>query len=56
MLWWTYTRYSRVADEKNLSSSCFFKLPKGGDLKKEFGKPWSGVVKVYKIYTLIYLR
>ena len=35
----TYTRYSRVADEKGLRGDCPFKLPKEGHLKKEFGKP-----------------
>ena len=35
-----YTRYSEDADKKKvLGGDCFFKLPKGGDLKKEFGKP-----------------
>ena len=38
---WTYTRYSRVADEKKvLGGDCLFKLSKGRDLIKEFGKPW----------------
>ena len=26
--------------KKGLRGDCLFKLPKGGDLKKEFGKPW----------------
>ena len=35
----TYTRHSRVADEKRSQGAIvFFKLSKGGDLKKEFGK------------------
>ena len=38
----TYTRYSEIADEKNvLGGNCLLKLSKGGDLKKEFGKPCS---------------
>ena len=37
----TYTGYSRVADEKVLGGNCLFKLPKGGNFIKEFGKPWS---------------
>ena len=36
---WTYTGYSRVEVEKNIRGDYFFKLPKGGDLKKDFGKP-----------------
>ena len=38
----TYTRYSRVADDeqKNSWSNSLFKLSKGDNLKKEFGKPW----------------
>ena len=36
----TYTKYSRVADEKKVSGGdCLFKLSKGGDLKKKLGKP-----------------
>ena len=36
----TYTRYSEVADKKKvLGDDCLFKFSKGGDLKKEFGKP-----------------
>ena len=38
------TRYSRVADKnkkKVLGVNCHLKLSKGGDLKKEFGKPCS---------------
>ena len=32
----TYTRYSKVTDEKKfLGGDCLFKLSKGGDLKKE---------------------
>ena len=35
----TYTRNFGVADEKK-ETICLFKLSKGGDLKKDFGKPW----------------
>ena len=43
--WLVYTRYFRVADEKQknkktLGAISLFKLSKGGDLKKEFRKPW----------------
>ena len=38
----TYIRYSEVVDiKKVLGGDCLFKLTKGGNLKKEFGKPWS---------------
>ena len=41
----TCTRYFGVAGEKQKSKKsqgaiCLFKLSKGGDLKKEFRKPW----------------
>ena len=38
---WTYTRYSRVADEEQKKVSggdCLLKLSEGGNFKKEFGK------------------
>ena len=36
----TYTRYSEVADKKKvLGDDCYFKLFKGGDLKKKLWKP-----------------
>ena len=34
----TNIRYFEVEDEE---SNLYFKLSKGGDLKKVFGKPWS---------------
>ena len=43
----TYTRYPEVADEKKgLRGDCLFKLHKGSDLEKEFGKPGK---KLYKL-------
>ena len=44
----TCTRYSRVADEKKVSEGdCLFKLSKGVDLKKEFGKPCFKTKSIY---------
>ena len=52
----TYTRYFWVADDeqkKVLESECHYKFSKGGNLKKEFGKPWSKVNYNMKITYLI---